>query len=42
MCCPIDDNPSIEDNWYHVEELDFKHRSVITMIRDLINIDFYN
>ena len=42
MCCPIDDNPSIEDDWYHVEELDFKHCSVISIFRDLINIDFYN
>ena len=40
MCCAIDDNPKYEDNWYHVEELDFKHRCVIGMIRDFLDIDF--
>ena len=40
MCCYIDDNPNIEDNWHNVEELDFKHRCVIGMIRDFLDIDF--
>ena len=40
MCCHIDDNTSIEDNWYNVEELSFQHRCVIAMFRDFIGIDF--
>ena len=40
MCCNIDDNTNIEDNWYNVEELSFRHRCVIAMFRDFIGIDF--
>lgn len=42
MCCPLDENPSIEDNWYHVEELVFEHANVIAMFRDFIGINFWN
>ena len=42
MCCPIDENPSIEDNWYNVEELDFRCRCAISMVRDFLGIDFGN
>ena len=41
MCCYIDDNPSVNDNWYHVEELEDRHRPVLDVIRDVFGISFH-
>jgi len=41
MCCHLDENPSVNDNWYHVEVLEEEHRSVLDTIRDVFGISFH-
>ena len=41
MCCYIDDNPSINDNWYHVEDLDEICRNVLTAIESVYGVSFH-
>ena len=40
MCCYIDDNPSINDSWYHVEDMEEVHRNVLTAIEAVYGVDF--
>ena len=41
MCCYIDENPAVMDNWYHVEVLEEEHRGVLDTIRDVFGISFH-
>ena len=41
MCCHIEEDPSINDNWYHVEDLEKEHTSVLDTIRDITGISFH-
>ena len=40
MCCQLEDNPSINDNWYHVEDLDEICRNVLTAIESVYGVSF--
>ena len=42
MCCYIDDNPSINDNWYHVEEMEEVHRPILDTIQDVFGVSFHD
>ena len=42
ICCYIDDNPSIEENWYHVEELYEDNRNVLDKIESMTGISFHD
>jgi hypothetical protein len=42
MCCHIEDNPSINDNWYHVEEMEEEHRHICDMIQDIYGVSFHD
>ena len=42
MCCYIDDNPSEIDNWYHAEEIDEEHKSILDTIKAVLGISFHN
>ena len=41
MCCQLEDNPSINDNWYHVEDLDEICRNVLTAIESVYGVSFH-
>ena len=40
MCCPLDKNPSINDNWEHVEDLEESSRNALTAIEAVYGVDF--
>ena len=42
MCCYIEDDPSVNDHWYHVEDMEEVHRTVLNTIRDLTGISFHD
>ena len=42
MCCQLEDNPSINDNWYHVEDLDEICRNVLTAIKSVYGVSFHD
>ena len=37
----MDDNPAIEDNWYHVEDLDKDHTNILDTIKAVFGISFH-
>ena len=37
-CCNMADNPSVEDNWYQVEELCAEHKKILDTIDVLFDI----
>ena len=41
MCCYIDDNPSINDSWYHVEDMEEVHRPILDTIQDIFGVSFH-
>ena len=41
MCCHIEEDPSINDNWYHVEDLEKEHTSVLDTIQDVYGVSFH-
>ena len=42
MCCQLDDNPSLMVDWYHVEEMEEIHRTVLNTIRDVFGVSFHD
>ena len=42
MCCYIDDNPSVNDSWYHVEDMEEAHRPILDIIRDIYGVSFHD
>ena len=42
MCCYIDENPSINDSWYHVEDMEEVHRPILDTIRDITGVSFHD
>ena len=42
MCCYIDDNPSVIDSWYHVEDMEGIHRPILDTIRDVFGVSFHD
>jgi len=41
MCCQMDDNPTEEHNWYHVEDLEKDHYNVLDTIEAVFGISFH-
>ena len=41
MWCPIDDDPSKNDSWGHVEDLDDSCRNVLTAIESVYCVSFF-
>ena len=41
MWCPIDDDPSVNDSWGHVEDLDDSCRNVLTAIEAVYGVSFH-
>ena len=41
MCCPLDDDPSKNDSWGHVEDLDDSCRNVLTAIESVYCVSFF-
>ena len=41
MCCHIEEDPSVNDNWYHVEDLEKEHTDVVDIIRSVFGISFH-
>jgi len=41
MWCPIDDDPSVNDNWGHAEEIDDSCRNVLTAIESVYGVSFH-
>ena len=42
MCCPFGDDPSVNDSWGHVEELDGDVKNVITAIESIYGVSFHD
>ena len=42
MCCPIDDDPSVNDHWGHAEEIDDSCRNVLTAIESVYGVSFHD
>ena len=42
MCCQMDDNPTEEHNWYHVEDLEKDHYNVLDTIKAVFGISFHD
>ena len=42
MCCHIEEDPSLMVDWYHVEEMEEIHRTVLNTIRDVFGIAFHD
>ena len=42
MWCPIGDNPSINDNWGHAEEIDESCKGVLDAIEAVYGISFHS
>ena len=40
MWCPFDEDPSVNDNWGHVEDLDGDCMNVLTAIEAVYGVDF--
>ena len=41
MWCPFGDNPSINDNWCHAEDIDESCRNVLTSIESIYGVSFH-
>ena len=41
MWCPIDDDPSVNDNWGHVEEISGDTKNVLTAIESVYGVSFH-
>ena len=41
MWCPIDDDPSVNDNWGHSEEIGEESRDVLTAIESVYKVSFH-
>ena len=41
MYCPFGDDPSINDSWGHVEEIDDSCRNVLTAIESVYGVSFH-
>ena len=41
MWCPIDDDPSVNDNWGHAEEIDDSCRNVLNAIESVYCVSFH-
>ena len=42
MWCPIDEDPSVIDNWGHVEDLDGDCKNVLTAIESVYGVSFHD
>ena len=42
MWCPIDEDPSVNDNWGHVEEMMEDCRNVLTAIESVYGVSFHD
>ena len=42
MWCPIDDDPSINDNWGHAEEINGDCRNVLNVIEAVYGVSFHD
>ena len=42
MWCAIGDDPSLNDNWGHAEEIDDSCRNVLTAIRSVYGVSFHD
>ena len=42
MWCPFGDDPSVNDSWGHVEELDGDVKNVITAIESIYGVSFHD
>ena len=41
MWCPFGDDPSVNDNWGHAEEIDDSCRNVLTAIESVYGVSFH-
>ena len=41
MCCPFGDDPSVNDNWGHAEEIDEECRNVLYAIESIYGVSFH-
>ena len=41
MWCPFGDDPSVNDNWGHVEDLDGDCKNVLTAIESVFGVSFH-
>ena len=41
MWCPFGDDPSVNDSWGHVEEIDDSCRNVLTAIESVYGVSFH-
>ena len=42
MWCPFDEDPSVNDNWGHVEDLDGDVKNVVTAIEAVYGVSFHD
>ena len=42
MWCPFGDDPSVNDSWGHVEEIDESCRNVLTAIESVYKVSFHD
>ena len=42
MWCPFGDDPSVNDNWGHVEEMDGDCKNVLTAIESVYKVSFHD
>ena len=42
MWCPFNENPSVNDNWGHAEEIDESCRNVLTAIEAIYKVSFHD
>ena len=41
MWCPFDEDPSVNDNWGHVEDIDGDVKNVLTAIEAIYGVSFH-
>ena len=41
MWCPFDEDPSVNDNWGHVEEISGDTKNVLTAIESVYGVSFH-
>ena len=42
MCCHIEDDPSVNDHWYHVEDLEKQHTKILDTIRSVFSVSYHD
>ena len=42
MWCPMDEDPSVNDNWGHVEDLEGDCKNVLTAIESVYGVSFHD